>query len=144
MRRSEALFRLIADLAMYVWLLLRPSRSLSPENLFLRKQLAFYEEHGVTPRRMDPATRITLVLLSKLFDWKDNLAVVQPQTFVRWHRVGFWLLWRWKSRAGRLPIPLELRQLIREMVVSNLSGGGERITNELLLKVGIHVLPRTA
>lgn len=77
---------------MYVWLLLRTSRSLAAENLFLRKQFAFYKERDLKPRRMDPATRITMVLLSKLFEWKDTLAVVRPQTFVRWHRLGFRLL----------------------------------------------------
>ena len=71
------------------------------------------------PRRIDAATRISLVLLSKLFDWRDALVVVRPETLIRWHRAGWRLLWRWKSRPGRPPIPLELRQLIRRMATEN-------------------------
>jgi len=83
------------------------------------------------------------VLLSRLFDWKHALVVIQPRTLVRWHRQGFRLFWRWKSRPGRPPIPIELRRLIREMASSNPIWGEERIANELLLKLGIRVSPRT-
>jgi putative transposase len=41
------------------------------ENLFLRRQLALYVERGVKSRRVDPVTRISLALLSRLFDWPD-------------------------------------------------------------------------
>src|SRR5271157_4641231 len=40
-----------------------------------------------------PRTRITLALLSRLFNWRDALIVVQPKTLIRWHRAGFRLLW---------------------------------------------------
>ena len=102
-----------------------------------------YQEREQKPRRPDTPLRIALVLLSKLFDWKDALVVVQPQTLVRWHRQGFRLFWRWKSRPGRPPIPAELRALIHEMALSNSSWGEERIANELLLKLGIRISPRT-
>jgi hypothetical protein len=36
-------------------------------------------------------------LLSRFFDWSDALAIVKPNTFTRWHRIGFRLFWRWKS-----------------------------------------------
>jgi putative transposase len=113
------------------------------ENLFLRRQLALYQERKVDPRRIDPATRITLALLSRLFNWRDALVVVQPKTLIRWHRAGFRLLWHWKSKPGRPPIPAELRRLIREMSRDNLLWGEERIANELLVKLGIRVSPRT-
>ena len=122
---------------------MRPHSALAAENLFLRKQLAMYQERKLKPRRPDAAFRIGLVLLSRLFDWKHSLVVVQPQTLVRWHRQGFRLFWRWKSRPGRPPIPIELRRLIREMALSNPIWGEERIANELLLKLGIRVSPRT-
>ena len=83
------------------------------------------------------------MLLSRLFDWRDTLVVVQAQPFVRWHRQGFRLFWRWKSRPGRPPIPPELRTLIRAMARDNPSWGEERIANELLLKLGMRVSPRT-
>jgi putative transposase len=134
---------LLGDLAIYLWLSLRPRSSLAAENLFLRKQLAMFQERKVSPRRPNTPIRIALVLLSRLFNWRDVLVVVQPQTLVRWHRQGFRLFWSWKSRPGRPPIPVELRRLIREMAMSNPSWGEERIANELLLKLGIRVSPRT-
>jgi hypothetical protein len=58
---------------------------------------------------------------------------VRPKTFVGWHRKGFRLWWRWKSRAGRRPIAAELQQLIRKLARENVTWGEERIANELLL-----------
>ena len=54
-------------------------QSLHAEVLFLRRQLALYVERGVKPRRIDAATRVSLALLSRLFDWRSALVVVQPQ-----------------------------------------------------------------
>jgi hypothetical protein len=62
---------------------------------------------------------------------------------IAWHRKGFHLFWRWKSEAGRWPIPLELQRLIRRIARENPSWGEERIANELLLKLGLRVSPRT-
>jgi hypothetical protein len=84
-----------------------------------------------------------LVLLSHGFAWQDALANVTPKTFIGWHGAGFRLFWRWKSRPGRSRIPAELRALIREMALSNVSWCEERIANELLLKLGIRISPRT-
>jgi hypothetical protein len=82
-------------------------------------------------------------LLSHLFDWRDSLVVVRPETLIRWHRAGWKLFWRLKSRPGRPPIPLEVQELIRRMANENPSWGEERIANELLLKLDIRVSPRT-
>ncbi|MEN8108966.1 MAG: helix-turn-helix domain-containing protein [Pseudomonadota bacterium] len=139
----KTIITLLGDLVTFLWLFLRPQGSLAAENLFLRKQLAMLQERKAKPHRPDMPVRIALVLLSRLFNWRDALVVVQPRTLVRWHRQGFRLFWRWKSRPGRPPIPVELRQLIREMALSNPSWGEERIANELLLKLGIRVSPRT-
>jgi transposase InsO family protein len=111
--------------------------------LFLRKQLALYQERCARPRRLDPATRVTLVLLSRWLDWRSLLTVVQPDTLVRWHRQGWRLFWRWKSRAGRPPIPVDLQRLIVTMARANPTWGEERIVDELLLKLGLTVAPRT-
>jgi hypothetical protein len=139
----RTIIKLLYDLATSIWHMLRPHGALVAENLFLRKQLAMYQERKLRPRRPDTPFRVALLLLSRLFDWKDALVVVQLQTLVRWHRQGFRLFWRWKSPPGRPPIPIELRQLIREMALSNPSWGEERIANELLLTMGIQVSPRT-
>jgi len=135
--------RLLADLAGLVVLSLKPRRSVVAENLFLRRELALYQERGIKPRRIDAATRVSLTVLSRLFDWRDALVVVRPETLIRWHRAGWRLFWRIKSRPGRPPIPLELRRLIRRMATENPIWGEERIANELLLKLGLRVSPRT-
>jgi hypothetical protein len=96
------------------------------------------EHYGI-----DPATRIALTLLSQLCDWRGALTVVRPETLIRWHRAGWKLFWRLKSRRGRPPIPAELQALIRRIANENSSWGEERISNELLLKLGIRVSPRT-
>ena len=140
---ARIVLRLLADLAGLVALSLRPRRAVEAENLFLRRQLALYLERGAKPGRVDAATRVSLAVLSRLFDWRDALVVVRPETLIRWHRAGWRLFWRIKSRPGRPPIPLELRQLIRRMATENPLWGEERIANELLLKLGLRVSPRT-
>ena len=100
--------------------MLRSRAHLAAENLFLRKQLALYLERQVKPHRADDATRIALVALSRCVDWRQLLVIVKPDTLIRWHRKGFRLLWRWKSRVpGRPRIPDNLRQLIAEMATAN-------------------------
>ncbi len=69
--------------------------------------------------------------------------VVKTNTFLRWHRKGFKWYWRWKSRGRRPQLPQEIRQLIARMVRENVTWGEERIANELSLKLGIYVSPRT-
>lgn len=140
---ASVIFHLLCDALIYFRQSFRSRDSLTAENLFLRKQLALYQERHASRKPTDPAMRFTMAVLSKRFDWRDALIIVKPRTLVRWHRLGFRLLWRYRSRPGRPPIPLELRQLIREMALSNILWGEERIANELLLKLGIHVSPRT-
>jgi hypothetical protein len=143
LRVSGILIKVLAEALRWVLLAFRSSQSIQAENLFLRRQLALYVERGVKPRRIDSITRIALTILSGWFDWRDALVVVRPQTSIRWHRAGWKLFWRLKSRPGRPPIPAELQALIRRIANANPSWGEERIANELLLKLGIQVSPRT-
>ena len=140
---AQIILRLFADLIGLVVLATKRQSSLEIEVLVLRRQLALYKERGLKPRRIDAATRVSLALLSRLCDWRSCLIVVRPETVVRWHRAGWRLLWRYKSRPGRPPIPLELRKLIRRMASDNPLWGEERIASELLVKLGIRVSPRT-
>jgi hypothetical protein len=89
---------------------------------------------SLRPRRSVEAENF---FLPRLFDWRDALVVVRPGTLIRWHRAGWRLFWRVKSRPGRPRIPLELRQLIRRMASENPLWGEERIGNELLLKLRV-------
>jgi putative transposase len=138
------LYHLSLDCIRFLGNLLQPRSALAAENLFLRKQLALYLERQVRPRRATDATRLIMVLAARLFDWKGALISVRPEAFTGWHRRGFDLFWRWKSRRiGRPRIPKDLRQLILAMARDNPTWGQARIAAELFLKLGIEVSPRT-
>src|SRR5215469_12767864 len=132
-RIAAAVASVICVAMHWLWLTLRSTSAVEAENLFLRRQLALYVERGVKPRRIDSVTRIGLTVLSRFFTWRDALAAVRPETLIRWHRAGWKLFWRLKSRPGRPPIPPELQALIRRIASENPSWGEERIANELLL-----------
>jgi len=118
--------------------------ALGAENLFLRKQLALFQERKTKPRRTAASFRLAMVALAKFFDWRKALVIVKPETFVRWHRTAFKMFWRWKSRKpGRPALPRELRELVFGTARENPTWGEERIANELSLKLGIRVSLRT-
>src|SRR5262249_37458420 len=77
--------KLLADIRRLGFLMLRSRTQLAAENVFLRKQLAMNIERQVNPRRADHATRIALVGLSQLVDWRQLLVIVKPDTLIRWH-----------------------------------------------------------
>src|SRR5215469_14028750 len=79
------------------------SRSVGRRESFLRKQLALFGERKVQPHRATDAVRFVMASLGRLFEWRGALRVVKPDTFIRWHRKGFRLFWRWKSRPGDGP-----------------------------------------
>jgi len=109
---------------------------LAVENLALRQQLAVCKQSVKRPK-LRPRDRVFWVWLSRLWpNWRSALAIVQPESVIRWHRLGFKLYWRWKSRAGqpgRPPIEREIRDLIRRMSLENPTWGAPRILSELLL-----------
>jgi len=108
------------DLVRLLLFVSRSRRALAAENLFLRKQLALFQERKVKPHRAHDSTRLIMVILGRMFSWREALVHVKPDTFLRWHRKGFRLFWRWKSRpVGRPRIPKDLRRLIREMAAEN-------------------------
>jgi transposase InsO family protein len=76
--------------------------------------------------------------------WSDVLLIVKPETVVGWHRAGFRLFWRWRSRprGGRPRIKDELRTLIRTMATENVGWGAPKIHGELL-KLGFEISERT-
>jgi hypothetical protein len=105
------------------------------ENLALRQQLAILRRS--TPRpKLRWRDRFFWVWLSRLWSgWRKVLVLVQPETVLRWHRLGFRLYWRWKSRArvGRQAKPGEVRGLIRRLARENPLWGNRRIRDELML-----------
>jgi hypothetical protein len=123
--------------------MVRSRATSSAEILFLRKQLAFYQEHLIKPKRLTEEARVPLAFWSQWFNWRESLVIVKPETLIRWHRKGFKLFWRPKSRMGRPGLRPDIRQLIVRMVKENPTWGQERIAAELRLKLGIEVSPRT-
>ena len=96
------------------------------------------------PRRTTASFRLAMVALAKFFDWRSALAIAKPETFIKWQRTAFRMFWRWRSRKrGRPALPKKIRELVRQMTCENLTWGEERIANELSLKLGIRVSPRT-
>ncbi len=108
---------------------------LAVENLALRQQLAVLKRAVKRPR-LRRRDRIFWSRISKIWpDWRSVLVLVKPQTVIRWHRQGFRLYWRWKSRpkGGRPRVNAEVRSLIRRMCDENVSWGAPRIKAELAL-----------
>jgi hypothetical protein len=127
-------------------LLLFQSRSrLQVEILALRQQLIVLRRTAPKRVRLGALDRLLFVLLYRLWPGVlDSIAVIQPDTIVRWHRHGFRALWRWKSRRrlGRPGTAKDIRDLIREISRTNPLWGAPRAHGELL-KLGI-TAPRRA
>ena len=115
-------------------MLLANRAALIAENLALRQQLAVLSRSAKRPR-LRLRDRIFWVWISRLWTgWRSALVVVQPDTVVRWHRRGFRLYWRWKSRRnGRPRVAPEIRALIRRISRENSLWGAPRIQAELAL-----------
>jgi putative transposase len=105
------------------------------ENVFLRQQLIVAARKVKRPV-VQPHERGLITLLAAVLPrWRDALLLVKPETVLRWHREGFRLLWRRKSRSTMPPTPRvspDLVELIRRMAAENRVWGAERIRGELL------------
>ena len=105
------------------------------ENVMLWQQLIVLQR-SVPRLKLRRTDRVFLCWLSRLWTgWRSALLIVQPGTVVRWHRQGFKLYWRWKSRKkqGRPLVDREIRDLIRRMCRENPTWGAPRIQSELAL-----------
>lgn len=128
-----------------VWLalvgLFRSRASLEAEILILRHQLNIQRRRS--PKRLNFST-LDRLIFAGLYRLAPSvlgaLAILKPETVIRWHRAGFRSYWRWQSRhrGGRPTVPLEIRELIREMSIANPLWGAPRIHGELL-KLGIEI-----
>ena len=109
--------------------------SLALEIAALRQQLAVFKRKQPRPQLRN-SDRLFWIFLRRLWpSWPHPLILVKPETVVAWHRAGFQLFWRWRSRQrtpGRPPIDLEIRQLIRRIKADNPTWGAPRIHGELL------------
>jgi hypothetical protein len=142
---AGSMLRLLVALLPTLRSALRWRRELVVENLALRQQLATpaVRRHPV----IRPADRFFWIFLRRLRSgWAERLAIVRPDTVVRWHRAGFRIYWNWLSRrggrSGRPSLPQEVRALIRRMAIEN-SWGAPRIHGELL-RLGFDLSERSA
>src|SRR5713226_4128414 len=139
---------MIAVLSLFLHILVSPFKTkarLEAEISVLRHQLNVLRRQAPSKPRLTVADRLIFVWLYRLFpSVLSAISVVEPEIVIRWHRMGFRLYWRWKSRSrgGRPRIPAEIRRLIRDMSLANWLWGAPRIHGELL-KLGIEVAQST-
>ena len=118
---------------------------LEAEILVLRQQINVLRRQTSKRPHLNNADRLLFVWLFRWFpSILEALAIVRPETIIRWHRSGFRAYWRWRSqtRVGRPKVSAELRALIGEMSRANPLWGAPRIHGELL-KLGFEVAQST-
>jgi putative transposase len=122
----------------------RSKRELIAKNMFLRQQLIMLERQVARPKVTQRDRQVLVLLASGKQTWREALIIVKPDTLIGWHRLGFKLFWRRKSRVrpGRPPIAAETIALIEEMAIHNRTWRAKRIQGELL-KLGIKVSKET-
>src|SRR5665213_2620037 len=135
----------MSDIFKLIWRavveLLGSRASLEAEILTLRHQLNVLRRGSPQRAAFTNVDRLAFAALYRLVPRVVNsLVIVEPETVIGWHRAGFRLFWRWKSRyrGGRPKVPFEICQLIRDMSLANPLWGAPRIHGELL-KLGIDV-----
>ncbi len=139
------MLRLMGDMLRLIWWvvigLFRSRTSLEAEIVALRHQLNVLRRKSTKRLAFSNFDRLIFAGLYRIAPNVLNaLVIVKPETVIGWHRAGFRLFWRWKSRSrgGRPKVPLEIRQLIRDMSLANPLWGAPRIHGELL-KLGIEI-----
>jgi len=124
-------------------LLFRSNQNVILENITLRHQINI-QQRNIKHPKIKYTDRIFLVWISCIWKkWRSSVVVVKPETVVGWHRKGFKLYWKWKSRKrGRPNINWELIKLIRRMQKENHLWSAQRIQGELA-KIGVTVCTNT-
>jgi hypothetical protein len=125
---------------------LQTRAALRAENLALRHQLLLLQRvHQNRHLRLRSCDRLVWVWLSGVWsNWRSALRIVKPETVIAWHRQGFRLYWKWKSRVrpGRPSVPTQVQNLIQKMSSANPRWGAPRIHGELQ-KLGIQLAKAT-
>jgi hypothetical protein len=116
--------------------LFRSHAAREAEMAFLRQQLLVLRRSAPAKLRLRNADRLIFVWLYRLFPSLLEAAVIfKPETLVHWHRSGFRLYWRWKSRCrvGRPAIPADIRDLVRRMSRDNPLWGAPQILDHVVV-----------
>jgi putative transposase len=114
------------------------------EILALRQQLTVLKRKRPRPP-LNAVDRLFWTTLGRFWSrWSDVLLIVKPETVIGWHRAGFRLYWRWRSRSrgGRPRITPELRDLIARLAKENPDWGAPKIHAELR-RLGFTIAERT-
>jgi hypothetical protein len=125
--------------------LFKSRAKLEAEILVLRQQINVLRRRAPKRPHLNNTDRFLFVWL---YHWFPSvlgaIAIVRPETIIRWHRAGFRAYWRWRSRnhAGRPKVSAELRTFIGEMSRANPLWGAPHIHGELL-KLGFEVAQST-
>ena len=126
---------LALSMVAYIRAFFVPRHKLALEAAALRQQLAVFKRKR-THFRLHRLDRLFWTALRRVYSgWTEALIIVKPETVVSWHRAGFRLFWRWRSRQrrpGQPRISGEIRELIRRMRAENPTWGAPRIHGELL------------
>jgi hypothetical protein len=94
----KVMFASLHALGMFVANLFKSQSWLEAENLFFRHQLNIALRRAPPRLRLHSIDRALLVWMTRLWPGPLGAAqVVQPETILRWHRIGFKIFWRWKS-----------------------------------------------
>ena len=123
---------------------IRSRTSLELELVALRHQVTVLRRQRPGRPRLFSADGLLWVWLYRIWPQVLNtMVLVKPATVIQWHRKGFRLYWRRRSRhLGRPKMCREIRDLIRKMSLANPLWGAPRIHGELL-KLGIDVSQAT-
>src|SRR5215207_3721259 len=138
----KALFKLILGVLASLF---KSRAKLEAEILILRQQINVLRRRAPKRPHLNNTDRFLFVWL---YHWFPSvlgaIAIVRPETIIRWHRAGFRAYWRWRSRnpVGRPKVATELRTLIGEMRRANPLWGAPHIHGELL-KLGFEVAQST-
>jgi putative transposase len=120
---------LLSAILAYVSAFVISRHQLAMEVVALRQQLAVYKRKQPHPK-LRRSERLFWVVVRQMWDyWSGALILVKPDTVVAWHRAGYRLFWRWRSRPQRVGRPRVAEEVRRE----NPSWGAPRIHGELLL-----------
>jgi putative transposase len=114
--------------------LARSKSQLIAENALLRQQLIVINRQVKKPKFTSLDRLLLVGLASKVQSWKQALLIVKPDTLLGWHRQGFKLFWKFKSRTKKAKpkISEETITLIKQVAKENPLWGAERIRGELL------------
>jgi transposase InsO family protein len=126
----------------YLCAFVRARHDLGLEILVLRRQVAVLKRKRPLPP-LNSFDRLFWIALRRVWSrWSEALIMVKPETVVGWHRAGFRLFWRFRSRGGGRRVEPDAFEIVRRMARENPTWGAPRIHGELL-KLGFEISERT-